>query len=424
MVAWMTTLKHQVRRKTRELESTNRELRREIAERRQAETERENLKKQLLHAQKMESIGRLAGGVAHDYNNVVSVIIGFTELAMEDEAKGQPLPPHLQEIHSAAVRAADITRQLLAFARKQTISPKELDLNDNINGMLKMLQRLIGEDIDLSHFPGQRLWPVKMDPSQLDQIMANLCVNARDAIEGVGAITLETDNIAIDEEFCRHHHDFKPGEYVLLSVNDNGCGMEARIMDKIFDPFFTTKEMDKGTGLGLATVYGIVKQNKGFITIYSEPGQGTSVNIYLPRHSGPVTPVHAPEPLEIPPGRGETILVVEDDHSILKLTQRILERMDYVVIPARTPNGALDKAQHHPGDIHLLLTDVIMPEMNGRELADRLQELYPGIKQLFMSGYTANIIAHHGVLDPDIQFIQKPFSSSNLKAAVRGALDT
>ncbi len=248
-------------------------------------TEKLSLESQLRQAQKMESVGRLAGGVAHDFNNMLGVIIGHTELALEQMDPAQPLFTSMQEIRKAALRSADLTRQLLAFARKQTVAPKVLDLNETVEGMLKMLRRLIGEDIDLVWLPDSDLWPVKMDPSQIDQILANLCVNARDAIEGVGKITIETHKVTFDEAYCADHSGFIPGDFVMLAVSDDGQGMDKETLDKIFEPFFTTKGIGKGTGLGLATVYGIVKQNNGFINVYSEPGQGTTFKIYLPRHA-------------------------------------------------------------------------------------------------------------------------------------------
>ena len=263
-------------------------------------TDRVNLQAQFVQAQKMESVGRLAGGVAHDYNNVLSVIIGYTEMAMDEVDPAGPLHANLEEVLTAANRATDITRQLLAFARKQTIAPKVLDLNETVEGMLKMLRRLIGEDIDLAWLPGASLWPVKMDPSQIDQILANLCVNARDAIAGVGKVTIETGTVVFDAAYCADHAGFVPGEFVMLAVSDNGCGMDKEMLDKIFEPFFTTKDVDKGTGLGLATVYGIVKQNNGFINVYSEPGKGTTIKIYLPRHEGKAVEIQEESTAEIP----------------------------------------------------------------------------------------------------------------------------
>jgi PAS domain S-box-containing protein len=387
-----------------------------------AEEEREKLQVQLNQAQRIESVGRLAGGVAHDFNNMLGVILGHAEMAL---LKLNPEHPHyhdLQAIHAAAERSADLTRQLLAFARRQTITPTVVDLNATIEGMLKMLRRLIGEDIDLAWKPGSGLWPLKMDPSQLDQILANLCVNARDAIEGVGKVTIETTNALFDESYCRQNAEVLIGEYVLLAVSDDGCGMEKETLVQIFDPFFTTKELGQGTGLGLATVYGIVKQNNGFINVYSEPGEGTTFKIYLPRHTAgsEIAKAAPPEPV----GRGhETILLVEDEPAILKIGKEMLENFGYTVQAAGTPGEAIRIAEEHAGDINLLMTDVIMPEMNGRELARRLLSLYPELACLFMSGYTADVIAHRGVLEEGVHFIQKPFSVNGLAAKVREALD-
>ena len=394
-----------------------------VAERLGRTIERNGMESQLKQAQKMESVGRLAGGVAHDYNNALSVIIGFTEMAIDGVDPTGPLRDDLDEVLKAANRATDITRQLLAFARKQTISPKVLDLNDNVESMLKMLRRLIGEDIDLVWSPGAGLWPVKMDPSQIDQIMANLCVNARDAIVGVGKVTIETENSTLDATYCADHPGFVPGEFVLLAVSDNGCGMDKEILDKIFEPFFTTKDVDKGTGLGLAMVYGIAKQNNGFVNVYSEPGQGTTIKIYLPRHGGKAVEIKRESTAQIPQGQGETVLVVEDDLSVLKLARQILEGLGYTVLTAGTTTEAIGLAEEHAGEISLLLTDVIMPEMNGRDLAQQLQALYPDLKHIFMSGYTANIIATRGVIDKGEHFIQKPFSRRDLAIIVRKVLD-
>ncbi len=394
----------------------------DITDLKRAETEREKLQAQLSQAQKMESIGRLAGGVAHDFNNMLSVILGHTEMVMEQVDTRQPLFADLLEIEKAARRSADLTRQLLAFARRQTIAPTLLNLNDTVGGMLKLLGRLIGEDIDLAWLPGEDLWAVKMDPSQVDQMLANLCVNARDAIVGVGKVTIELGNIAFDETHCTDHPGFVPGEYVMLAVSDNGCGMDKETQHRIFEPFFTTKVLGKGTGLGLATVYGIVKQNEGFINVYSEPGRGTTFRIYLPRHLRTDENV-SKEILAVLDTLGqETILLVEDEESILTMTTRMLERMGYVVLAASSPKEALRLADIYDGEIHLLMTDVVMPEMNGRELTKNLLSFYPNLRILFMSGYTANVIAHHGVLDEDVSFIQKPFSSKDLAIRLRAAL--
>ena len=386
-------------------------------------TEQKKLQERLSQAQKMESVGRLAGGVAHDFNNMLSVILGHAELARQKEAVSPPLRKHLEQIQKAAEHSAAIVRQLLAFARKQEVTPSVLDLNETVESMLKMLRRLIGEGTELFWRPEEVLWPVRMDPTQINQILANVCVNARDAVADVGRITIETGNVTFDKIFCSAHRGFMPGEYVRLSVSDDGCGMDQETLKNIFEPFFTTKGVGQGTGLGLATVYGIVKQNAGFIDVYSEPGLGTSFKIYLPRYLGTEGIARTAEPLE-PAERGrETVLLVEDEQAILDLGKELLEMQGYRVLAAGTPGEALRLAEEHSGEIHLLLTDVVMPEMNGRELARRLLSLYPGLKRLFMSGYTADIIAHHGVLDEGVQFIQKPFSLDALTAKVREALD-
>ncbi|MFZ7128612.1 MAG: PAS domain S-box protein [Desulfobacterales bacterium] len=385
-------------------------------------TEHLKLEAQFQQAQKIEAVGRLAGGVAHDYNNILSVIIGYSELALEKIEADDPLREDLEEIHAAANRSRDITRQLLAFARKETIAPKVLDLNETVESMLKMLRKLIGENIDLTWHPGKLPGPVLMDPSQLDQILANLCLNARDAITGVGRITIETSTATIDADYCSDHAEFEPGDFLLLNVSDDGCGMNSETMNNIFEPFFTTKRVGIGTGLGLATVYGIVRQNKGFINVYSEPGRGTTFKIYLPRHSGEITENQVTIDDQAPNGNGETVMVVEDETSILKLAERILSRCNYKVLLAKSPSKALETAQAYSGEIALLITDVVMPEMNGRELVDRIKKIRPGIKCLFMSGYTANVIAHWGVLDEGVQFIQKPFSTKGLAVKVSEAL--
>lgn len=396
----------------------------DITKRKKAESEREKLKEQLVQAQKMESVGRLAGGVAHDYNNMLSVIDGYAELSLEKEGLDKFLSDNLLEIRKAAGRSAQITRQLLAFARKQTITPLILNLNDTVESMLKMLRRLIGEDIDLSWHPGDNLGMVKLDPAQIDQLLANLCVNARDAISGVGKITVETNNVRIDEEYCINHAGFFPGDYVVLTVSDNGCGMSSEIMENIFDPFFTTKGMGEGTGLGLPTVYGIVKQNNGFINIYSEPGKGSTFKIYLQKYTGESKDSQYAEPDEKTPlGCGQTILVVEDELSIRQMCQLMLEKLGYRVLSANGPENAIKLADEYKDNICLLLTDVIMPEMNGRELSSRLQKIHPGLKTLFMSGYTANVIAHHGVLDEGVNFIQKPFSRHELAVKINKTIE-
>ena len=396
---------------------------RDITERKRAEKERANLQDQLIQAQKMESVGRLAGGVAHDYNNMLSIIVGYSELVLEKLTPIDPLYEDIREIYDAAVRSTDITRQLLAFARKQTIAPVALDLNESVEDMLMMLRRLIGEDIDLAWLPEIGLWPVKLDPSQLDQILVNLCVNARDAINGVGRITIETDMVFFDVAYCVNHPGFVPGEYVLLAVSDDGCGMDHDTVDKIFEPFFTTKDTGKGTGLGLATVYGIIKQNNGFIRVYSEPGRGTTFKVYLVRHTGLAVEVPRESSAMTSVGHGEIILIVEDEASILKFAKKLLEELGYTVLTSTVPSQALLLVEEHQNRVDLLVTDVVMPEMNGKELSNRLCEACPELKTLFMSGYTANAIAHRGVLDEGINFIQKPFSKESMAIKVREVLD-
>ncbi|MFZ5565316.1 MAG: PAS domain S-box protein, partial [Thermodesulfobacteriota bacterium] len=399
------------------------DLKAENEARKKNEAERDKLQAQLIQAQKMESVGRLAGGVAHDFNNMLNVILGYTELALQGMPPTDPLYEDLKEILSAARRSSDITRQLLAFARKQTIAPVALDLNETVEGMLKMLRRLIGEDIDLVWKPGTGLWPVNMDPAQVDQILANLLVNARDAISGVGKVTIETENVALDEHYCADRPDFVPGEYVLLAVSDDGCGMDRKTMDHLFEPFFTTKGVGEGTGLGLATVYGIVRQNSGFINVYSEPGQGATFKIYLPRHAGEAAAEQLFTGIETLYGTGESVLVVEDEPSVLKLANKMLAGMGYTVLATPGPKAALELAQRHTGPIDLLITDVVMPEMSGRELAEKLETVHPGLRVLYMSGYTANVIAHRGILDEGVRFIQKPFNKRDLARKVREALE-
>ena len=385
-------------------------------------TSQKALEDQLLQAQKMESIGQLAGGVAHDFNNMLSVIIGNADLALMKEDKSSPQAKSLQEILAAAQRSASLTSQLLAFARKQTVSPRVLDLNDTIANMLKMLRRLIGEDIELIWKPGPDLWPVKVDPAQIDQVLANLAVNARDAIAGVGKLSIETENVVVDQAYAQTRMGFIPGEYVMLAVSDTGTGMDKQVLEHIFEPFFTTKSVGKGTGLGLSTVYGIVKQNNGLINVYSEPDHGTTFRIYLPRTESMdevKTTVSEEKPL-----RGtQTILLVEDEESILNLGKVILTEFGYTVLTAQTPGEAVNLAERHKGPLHLLIADVVMPEMNGRELEEKISALRPGIKTLFMSGYTADVIAHQGVLEAGIKFLEKPFSLRTLAEKVREALE-
>ncbi|MGD9877897.1 ATP-binding protein [Desulfococcus sp.] len=394
---------------------------RDITERIERETAHDILERQLAQARKMESVGRLAGGVAHDFNNMLSVITGYSELALTRLHPGDALRNDLEEILSAAGRSADIIRQLLAFARRQTAAPVVLNLNDAVEGMLRMLRRLIGEAVELSWSPRTGLWPVRIDPAQVDQIITNLCVNARDAVTDVGKIAIETHNIVVDGSGDGDHPaTLEPGEYVMITVTDNGIGMAPETLEKVFEPFFTTKASGRGTGLGMATVYGIVRQNHGFIHVDSELEKGTRVRIFLPRHhadAGPASGDALPE--KAPNGRGETVLLVEDEPAILKMGKQLVEGLGYTVLPATGPEEAVTLAAAHPGRIHLLVTDVVMPGMSGRDLAQRLQSTHPDIQVLFVSGYTADIIAHHGVLDDGVTFLQKPFSRKTLAEKLR-----
>ena len=384
-------------------------------------SDRQHLEDQLRQAQKMESVGRLAGGVAHDFNNMLNIIMIYTELALRKLGPGEPMRADLDEVQKAAKRSATLTKQLLAFARKQQILPRVLDLNSTVAEMVKMLSRLLGEDITFSFYSGAGLWPVKMDPGQVDQILANLAVNARDAIEGAGTVTLETSNLTVDEAYLAAHPYSEPGDYVLMTFSDTGQGMDRETLDKIFEPFFSTKG-SLGTGLGLATVYGIVKQNHGFINAYSEVGRGTTFKIYIPRWTGQDEAGERDSEDYVPTGT-ETVLVAEDEEAILALAERLLKEQGYTVLSAPSPSDALLAAQQHEGPIHLLLTDVVMPIMNGKELAERLTALRPGLKILYMSGYTANVVAHRGVLNEGVHFLQKPFTVESLARAVRDALD-
>jgi PAS domain S-box-containing protein len=396
---------------------------RDITNRKKTEAEQRNLQAQLQQAQKMESIGRLAGGVAHDYNNMLTVILGYTNLVLEKIDQKDQLHEDLLAIREAAERSKNLTRQLLAFARRQTIAPEILDLDATVENMLKMLHRMIGEDIDLTWRPGASSRRIMMDPSQINQILANLCVNARDAIPDVGKIIIETNHAFFDQVYCAEHVGFIPGEFVVLAVSDNGLGMEKEILDKIFEPFFTTKGVGKGTGLGLATVYGIVRQNEGFINVYSEPGKGTTFKIYLPQYKGPERGEQPSMVEEISRGKGEFILAVEDDPTTLKLLVKMLNTLNYRVLSADTPVKALQLAEKHSSEITMLITDVIMPEMNGAQLEQRMKTLFPNLKCLFMSGYTADLISPRGVLEHGVNFLQKPYSRTDLAVKIRAVLE-
>ncbi|MDX1674131.1 MAG: PAS domain S-box protein [Longimicrobiales bacterium] len=390
----------------------------------QAQQQREEeLRAQLAQSQKMESVGRLAGGVAHDFNNMLSVILGHVELVQDQLGEDDPLYGELDEVRQAAESSADLTRQLLAFAREQVVNPEILDLNQTVESLLKMLRRLIGENIELAWKPATRIGPVRIDPVQIDQVLTNLLVNARDAIEGVGRVVIETRGATIGNEGSATHAEAEPGEYVVLAVSDTGLGMDEAVARRVFDPFFTTKPAGQGTGLGLATVYGIVHQNDGFLTVDSEPGVGTTFEVYLPRCQDEAqSPERRPTVAGARDTGSETILVVEDQPAVLSLVEKILSRRGYRVLAAGAPGRAMELADEHAGAIHLLITDVIMPEMNGRELADRLSATYPELGILFMSGYAEDVIAERGVIEEGVFFIEKPFSAAQLATTVRRAL--
>ncbi len=394
----------------------------DIAARKQAELSESNIQHELLQAQKMELVGRLAGGIAHDFNNMLYVILGHTEMALLDEPLDQSLKENLQEIYNAAERSAELTRQLLAFARKQPLIPKVLDLNLVIEGTLSMLRRLIGEDITLEWHPDPELALVNMDASHIDQILTNLCVNARDAISEKGRIVIETKNVRFDESFPVDQAEIYFGDYVMLSVSDNGCGIAKNDAGYIFEPFFTTKEFGQGVGLGLSTVYGIVKQNEGFIKFSTESGKGTSFRVYFQKYRGCPLSADMESQIERPAFGEETILIVDDENEILKLSKMILQKYGYQVVTASTPGQALRVAEEYGGEIHLLFSDIIMPEMNGHELSKKMLSIYPNIKTLFMSGYTADILAAHGGVEAGINVIQKPFSVKVMMQKVYDAM--
>ena len=388
-------------------------------------TERRALEDQLRQSQKMEAVGRLAGGIAHDFNNLLMVISGYSEFLLERLGAEPQLRGPAQEIASAAERASSLTRQLLAFSRKQMLAPRIVNLNDVATENIKMLNRMIGEDVDLVMVPGANLWPVRADAGQIEQVIMNLAVNARDAMPSGGKLTIETSNVTLDEAYARFHAPLPPGDYVMVAISDTGNGMDNETQSHIFEPFFTTKGT-KGTGLGLSTVYGIVKQSGGYIWVHSEVGRGTTFKIYLPRVASTgeaATQVAVPvDYRKVEPGR-ETILLVEDEPNLRYLARQYLEKQGYRVIEAADGAVAVQIAVAHEGVIHLLLTDVIMPGMNGRELAQRISEIRPNVKILYMSGYTENVIGQNGTLDAGVRLLQKPFNLRDLKSVVREVLD-
>jgi PAS domain S-box-containing protein len=398
---------------------------RDITARKKAEAERDRLQAQLLQAQKMESVGRLAGGVAHDFNNMLHVILNYTEMSKEDLPPHHPVQGHLQEIHDAARRSAELTRKLLGFSRQQTIMPKVLNLNEALESTRNMLQRSLGEEIQLEWIPGANLWPVKIDPLQLDQILTNLCVNARDAIAGTGKVTIETRNVTVDAATAAQMEDCLPGDYVMLAVSDTGCGMTPEVMERIFEPFFTTKPVGQGTGLGLSMVYGVMHQNHGFIQVESQVGKGSCFRLYFPRHeeAAAATPTApATNTKERPIMGHETVLLVEDEAAVWRVVKTKLERLGYRVLVAHGPEDALKLGQQARNGIDLLLTDVVMPGMNGRELYRQMLQYHPRLKCLYMSGHTANIISERGVVEEGIYFLPKPFNLYTLSVKMREVL--
>ncbi len=398
----------------------------DITERRRSEEALRKSEEQLRQWQKVEAIGNLAGGVAHDFSNLLMTIKGCTEILLRHLEPEDKRREEVIEIQKAAERATSLTRQLLAFARKQVLQPQVVNLNDIVTNMTKILQRIIGEDIQLATVLEPKLWPVKVDPGQMEQVIMNLALNARDAMPRGGQLMIETANVNLNEEFARQHVSMKPGAYVRMTVRDTGCGMDKETLNRIFEPFFTTKEKGKGTGLGLSTVYGIIKQSGGNIWAASELGQGSTFTIYLPKDTSAMPKKYKPKPAQPPlPIRGsETILLVEDEAAVRSMLRQTLESNGYKVLEAPDGQEAINICQNYQGPIHLLLTDVIMPGMNGRELSQILSRRFPKLKVLFMSGYPDNSIVHLGTLEPPTMFLQKPFTLGTLEMKVREILDS
>jgi two-component system cell cycle sensor histidine kinase/response regulator CckA len=387
-------------------------------------TERVGLEERLRQSQKMEAVGRLAGGVAHDFNNLLTVILGYSQILADGLPEGSRLADNTAQIKSAADRAAGITRQLLAFSRKSVLSPRIINLNDVVLNLDSLLRRLIGEDIEVRTVPANDLGSVKADPSQIEQVLMNLALNARDAMPRGGTVILETANVSLDGTYARDHQSVEPGRYVMLAVSDTGEGMGPETQARIFEPFYTTKEVGKGTGLGLSMVYGIVKQSGGYIWVYSEPGQGTTFKIYLPRVDQPAEALSSDNHSAKVQRGTETILLVEDDEQLRRLTSSVLAHCGYNLLVASSPEEGLAICKSTSHDIRLLVTDVVMPRMNGRQLAEQAQQIRPGIRVLYISGYTNDAIAHYGVLDPGLWFLPKPYALSSLIAKVREVLDS
>ena len=396
---------------------------RDITERKKAEEALKQTEDQLRQSQKMEAIGRLSGGIAHDFNNLLTVIKGYSQLTLMGLKEGDPLKRNIEEIQRSSDRAANLTRQLLAFSRRQILETKVLDLNSIIKDVDEMLHRIIGEDIELVTLLGGDLGRVKTDRGEIEQVLMNLGVNARDAMPNGGILTIETANVILDDEYACTHIDVKPGQYVMLSVSDTGYGMIPEVRERVFEPFFTTKEKGQGTGLGLSTVYGIVKQSGGNICIHSEPGHGTTFKIYLPQVDEPLDELGESPRIDGIPRGNETILIVEDDEAVRKLAVRVLEKQGYTVLEANQEYEALNFCKERKEPVHLILTDVVMPGMNGRQLIECLKEVRQDFKVLYMSGYTDDAIVHHGVLEMGVDFIRKPFTFEGLARRVREVLN-
>jgi len=417
-------LEARVQERTAELEHANEELLRVIAEQLKTEKALQRSQEQLQHAQRLEAVGRLAGGIAHDFNNLLSVVLGYSISIASELPEGSPMRADVEEIRRAGERAAELTQQLLAFGRQQVLEPRVVDLNVVTLHVERMIRRILGEDIELVTVPGDPLWKVKIDPGQIEQVILNLAINARDAMPEGGRLTIETGNLLIDEDYAQSNLGAAPGAHVVLSVSDTGMGMDKDTQAKIFEPFFTTKEKGKGTGLGLSTVFGIVKQSGGHIWLYSEPGKGTTFKLCFPRTAEQGDSLLPPEVAASPIPRGtETILLVEDDAQLRALARTILVRHGYQVLDAPNPVDALAISAGFPGWIALLVTDVVMPQMNGRELSRKLLEMRPDTKVLYMSGYTDNAIVHNGILDAGVAFLQKPLTPAVFARKVRQVLD-
>jgi PAS domain S-box-containing protein len=409
----------ELRQAQAQLEALNSELELRVEER---TAELRDVEQQLHHSQKMEAIGRLAGGIAHDFNNQLTAILGYSELALSDVGPDSPLARPLERIQRAGERAANLTRQLLAFSRRQVLQPRLIDLNEATGAVRSILERVIGEDVELAFLAASGLPAVRIDPEKLEQVLMNLAINARDAMPSGGKLTLETERVVLDDDYAARHPDVRSGPHVLLAVSDTGVGMTPEVRERIFEPFFTTKESGRGTGLGLSMVHGFVKQSGGHLWVYSEPGQGTTFRIYFPAVEDPAEPLEPPRPASAGPGGHERILVAEDEELAREMIADALRGAGYRVLVAASGTEALEIGCREPVD--LLLTDAVLPGMGGRELAERLSAARPNVRVLYMSGYTENAIVHHGVLDPGIAFVQKPVSLQVLLGKVREVLDS